>query len=80
MIRRSIKMISVIYVIVTVIIAVPGSAFAFTSACGGSVDHPCDCTDRYVCDNDGSACACQGDQNCADTACGSNRDRTSKKK
>ena len=41
----------------------------YSSACGGSATDKCVlCSDRYVCDDNGS-CGCQYDQYCADTAC-----------
>jgi hypothetical protein len=55
-------------------------AFAqYTSACGGSANHPCDCSDRYTCDAEGN-CSCQGDQYCADTNCGNPNNETLKNK
>lgn len=42
-----------------------------SSACGGSANNPCACSERFICDGNGK-CGCQRDQLCADTNCGNN--------
>jgi hypothetical protein len=61
------KLIHMLCGIIFSMIVLTTNALANSSACGGSANNPCDCTDRYVCDN--GNCACQGDQYCADTNC-----------
>lgn len=61
-----------LYAVAALLTGLAAPALAdFSSACGGDAGHSCDCSDRYICDNQGS-CSCQGDQYCADTNCGVN--------